>query len=150
DWTARNIALMREEIGRGGFSFDPSRELNTSLPEFYRWTQWLFLKLHEHGQVYRAESWVNWDPVDQTVLANEQVIDGHGWRSGAPVERRKMEQWCLRITDYAQALHDGLAELTGWSRRAVNAQRHWIGRSEGVEIEFPVAGSDIRLAVFTT
>jgi leucyl-tRNA synthetase len=150
DWTARNIALMHEEIGRGGFSFDSSRELNTSLPGFYRWTQWLFLRLHQHGQVYRADSWVNWDPVDQTVLANEQVIDGHGWRSGAPVERRKMEQWCLRITDYAQALHDGLAGLTGWSRRAVNAQRHWIGRSEGVEIEFPVAGSQIRLAVFTT
>jgi leucyl-tRNA synthetase len=150
DWTDRNIALMREEIGRGGFSFDLSRELNTSRPEFYRWTQWLFLKLYEHGQAYRAESWVNWDPVDRTVLANEQVIDGHGWRSGALVERRKMEQWCLRITDYAQALHDGLAELNGWSRRAVNAQRYWIGRSEGVEIDFTVPGSGIRLVVFTT
>jgi leucyl-tRNA synthetase len=153
DWTARNIANMRDEqIGRAGFSFDLSQELNTSSPDFYRWTQWLFLKLYEHGQAYRAMSWVNWDPVDKTVLANEQVIDGRGWRSGAVIERRQMEQWCLRITDFAHELHDGLDDLTGWSSRATNAQRGWIGRSEGVEIDFdvPRLGPSYKLKVFTT
>jgi len=151
EWTEANIVNMRDDqIGRAGFSFDLSQELNTSSPEFYRWTQWLFLKLYEHGQAYRAMSWVNWDPVDQTVLANEQVIDGRGWRSGAVIERRQMEQWCLRITDFAQDLHDGLDELTGWSSRAVNAQRGWIGRSEGVEIDFAAPTADCTLSVFTT
>ncbi|MGY2125115.1 leucine--tRNA ligase [Nocardia gipuzkoensis] len=151
EWTEGNIANMRDEqIGRAGFSFDLSQELNTSSPEFYRWTQWLFLKLYEHGQAYRAMSWVNWDPVDKTVLANEQVIDGRGWRSGAVVERRQMEQWCLRITDFAQDLHDGLDDLTGWSSRAVSAQRGWIGRSEGVEIDFQIPTAGLELPVFTT
>ncbi|HEV2635017.1 MAG TPA: leucine--tRNA ligase [Actinocrinis sp.] len=150
DWTAANIEVMRDQIGRAGFSFDLSRELNTSSPEFYKWTQWLFLKLYQHGQAYRAQSWVNWDPEDKTVLANEQVIDGRGWRSGALIERRKMEQWCLRITDYAQALYDGLDELEGWSSRAVNAQRYWIGRSEGAEIDFTVPETGSVITVFTT
>lgn len=150
DWTAHNIKLMREQITRAGFSFDLRQELNTSSPDFYRWTQWLFLKLYEHGQAYRSSSWVNWDPVDETVLANEQVIDGKGWRSGALVERRQMELWCLRITDFAQELHDGLTDLKGWSQRAVNAQRHWIGRSEGAAIDFAIGGDDSTLTIYTT
>lgn len=150
DWTASNIAVMREQILEGGFSFDESKEINTSSPEFYKWTQWLFLKLMEHGYVYRSESWVNWDPVDGTVLANEQVIDGRGWRSGAPIERRQMAQWTIRITAFAEALHAGLDKLAGWSERAIAAQRYWIGRSEGFEVVFGAEAADIALPVFTT
>jgi leucyl-tRNA synthetase len=153
EWTRINIARMRgPQIGRAGFSFDLTKEIDTSSPEFYRWTQWLFLKLHEHGQVYRADTWVNWDPVDQTVLANEQVVDGKGWRSGVPIERRQMEQWYFRITSFADALWSGLDDLVGgWSERAIAAQRNWIGRSEGCEINFPVVGIDgLHIKVFTT
>lgn len=150
DWTASNIAAMRRQIEAGGFSLNWSQEFSTADPRFYRWTQWLFLKLVEHGQAYRGLSWVNWDPVDKTVLANEQVIDGRGWRSGAPIERRQMQQWCLRITDFAQALHDGLDELTGWSPRALSAQHGWIGRSEGLEIDFALPNNDGALTVYTT
>lgn len=152
-WTEANIAAMRgPQIGKGGFSFtDLEAELNTADPNYYKWTQWLFLKLKEHGQVYRAKSWVNWDPVDKTVLANEQVIDGKGWRSGAEIERREMEQWCFRITSFAQDLWDGLDELEGWSDRAKAAQRNWIGRSEGCEVYFEVVGGSAEsVSVFTT
>jgi leucyl-tRNA synthetase len=149
-WTAANIAAMREQISRAGFSFDETKEINTSSPEFYRWTQWLFQTLMEHGYVYRSESWVNWDPVDATVLANEQVIDGRGWRSGAPIERRKMAQWSVRITALAESLLNGLDELDGWSQRAVATQRAWIGRSEGFEATFRVEDLDVTLPVFTT
>lgn len=151
-WTRINIDNMRgPQIGRAGFSFDLTKELDTSSPEFYKWSQWLFLKLREHGQVYRANSWVNWDPIDQTVLANEQVIDGKGWRSGVPIERRQMEQWSFRITSFAEALWNGLDELPGWSERAIATQRNWIGRSEGCEIEFPVVGeTGLAVTVFTT
>ncbi len=152
EWTEINIDKMRgPQIGRAGFSFDLTKEINTSSPDFYKWTQWLFLKLYEHGQVYRANSLVNWDPIDNTVLANEQVIDGRGWRSGALIEKRQMEQWCLRITSFAEDLWNGLDELKGWSDRAVGAQRNWIGRSEGCEIDFPVADESGRsIKVFTT
>ncbi|MBC7768889.1 MAG: leucine--tRNA ligase [Phycisphaerales bacterium] len=150
-WTEQNISRMRDEqLRRAGFSFDLDLELNTSSPDYYRWTQWLFLKLYEHGQVYRSKSWVNWDPVDETVLANEQVIDGRGWRSGAPIERRLMEQWCFRVTDFAEDLWNGLDNLTGWSERAIAAQRNWIGRSEGADIDFALADADQRITVFTT
>lgn len=151
EWTAANIDRMRnEQLARAGFSFDLDLELNTSSPLYYQWTQWLFLKLYEHGQIDRQQSWVNWDPVDQTVLANEQVIDGKGWRSGAPIERRLMEQWSIKITDYAEDLWNGLDTLDGWSERAVAAQRNWIGRSEGADIAFGVDGSDANIEVFTT
>lgn len=152
DWTQKNIEKMRgPQIGRAGFSFSEGTELDTSSPEFYKWTQWLFLKLREHGQVYRANAWVNWDPVDNTVLANEQVINGKGWRSGVPIERRQMEQWYFRITSFAEDLWNGLDQLEGWSDRAIAAQRNWIGRSEGCEIEFPVVGlDDTTVGVFTT
>lgn len=151
NWTDKNIATMRDEqIGRVGFSFDLERELTTSSPEYYKWTQWLFLKLYEHGKVYRSLEWVNWDPVDQTVLANEQVIDGKGWRSGVPIERRQMEQWYIRITDYAEDLALGIDELDGWSDAAKGAQRNWIGRSEGALVYFQLENTDKTLKAFTT
>ncbi|HNS44213.1 MAG TPA: leucine--tRNA ligase [Alphaproteobacteria bacterium] len=151
EWTDKNIVTMRDEqIGRVGFSFDLDRELATSSPEYYKWTQWLFLKLYEHGKVYRSLEWVNWDPIDKTVLANEQVIDGKGWRSGAPIERRQMEQWYIRITDYAEDLALGIDKLDGWSDAAKGAQRNWIGRSEGALVHFKIAGTRKTLKAFTT
>lgn len=151
-WTAENIRKMKDEqLNRVGFSFDLDHEVNSASPEYYKWTQWLFQELYDHDLVYRAEGWVNWDPVDETVLANEQVIDGRGWRSGAVIERRLLPQWYIRITKYAQALWDGLDSLKGhWSDEAIAVQRGWIGRSEGVEIDFPVEGSDLAITVYTT
>ncbi|MBX3706234.1 MAG: leucine--tRNA ligase [Pseudomonadales bacterium] len=149
-WTRDNIAYMKGQMQRLGFGFDWSREFATCDPEYYHWEQWFFLKLYEKGMVYRKSSMVNWDPVDQTVLANEQVVDGRGWRSGAPVERREMPQWFLRITDYAEELLAELDNLPGWPESVKSMQRNWIGRSEGVEIDFPVTGRDDRLTVYTT
>ena len=136
-WTYHNIEYMKRQLRQLGFAYDWSRELATCRPEYYRWEQWLFTRLFEQGIAYRRESEVNWDPVDQTVLANEQVIDGRGWRSGAVVERRKIPQWFLRITDYAEEL---LAELDhiDWPDPVKTMQRNWIGRSEGTEIDFEV------------
>ncbi len=149
-WTRENIEYMRGQLRRLGFGYDWRRELATCDPDYYRWEQWLFLRMWERGLAYRAQATVNWDPVDQTVLANEQVIDGRGWRSGAPVEKRRIEQWFLRITDYAQELLDDLDGLDGWPERVRTMQRNWIGRSEGVEMEFAVAGREQRLRIFTT
>ena len=126
DWTRSNINYMREQMKRLGFSFDWSREFATCDSEYYRWEQWLFLKLLEKGVAYRKTATVNWDPVDQTVLANEQVVDGMGWRSGAPVERREMDQWFMRITDYAEELLTSLDNLTGWPESVKSMQRNWI------------------------
>jgi len=114
DWTDDNIANMRDQLARLGFGYDWSRELATCKPDYYRWEQWFFTRLYEKGIVYKAESEVNWDPVDQTVLANEQVIEGRGWRSGALVEKRKIPQWFLKITDYAEELLSDLDGLDGW------------------------------------
>ncbi len=145
-WTRQNIDYMRGQMQRLGFGFDWSREFATCDPEYYHWEQWFFIKLYEKGLVYRKSSVVNWDPVDQTVLANEQVVDGRGWRSGAPVERREMDQWFLKITDYAEELLDALDGLEGWPESVKSMQRNWIGRSEGVEIDFPVPG-DLELGL---
>lgn len=150
-WTYENIAYMKGQLKRLGFGYDWKRELATCTPDYYQWEQWLFTKLLEKGLVYRKQALVNWDPVDQTVLANEQVIDGKGWRSGAIVEKREIAQWFIRITDYAQELLDGLKQLdNGWPEQVLAMQRHWIGRSEGVEIVFGVAEHDEPLHVFTT
>ncbi|MEQ8486099.1 MAG: leucine--tRNA ligase [Pseudomonadales bacterium] len=149
-WTRDNINYMRGQMQRLGFGFDWSREFATCEPEYYHWEQWFFIKLYEKGMVYRKSSVVNWDPVDQTVLANEQVVDGRGWRSGAPVERREMPQWFLKITDYAEELLAELDRLDGWPESVKSMQRNWIGRSEGVNIDFPVSGTDQRLTVYTT
>lgn len=151
EWTYQNIEHMRGQLIRLGFSFDWSREIATCRPEYYRWEQWLFLKMYEKGLAYKKEAVVNWDPVDQTVLANEQVVDGKGWRSGAPIERRSISQWFLRITDYAQELLDDLDKLTGWPEQVRTMQRHWIGRSEGVTFSLTVDGVENgSLEVYTT
>ena len=150
-WTRDNIAYMKGQMQRLGFGFDWRREFATCDPEYYQQEQWFFLKLYEKGLVYRKSSMVNWDPVDQTVLANEQVVDGRGWRSGALVERREMQQWFLKITDYAEELLAELDQLPGWPESVKSMQRNWIGRSEGVEIDFPVTGAtDETLTVYTT
>jgi leucyl-tRNA synthetase len=149
-WTEHNIEKMRSsQLGELGFSFDLDHEINTSSPDYYRWTQWLFIQLYEAGLVYRSYEWVNWDPVDKTVLANEQVINGKGWRSDVPIERRKMEQWNIRITDFAEDLWNGLETLEEWPETAKSAQRNWIGRSEGVRIKFRTTLSQLDLEVFT-
>ncbi|MDD9817284.1 MAG: leucine--tRNA ligase [Gammaproteobacteria bacterium] len=153
-WTRENIAAMRKQLKGLGFAYDWSRELATCDPEYYRWEQWFFTVLYEKGLVYRKSALVNWDPVDRTVLANEQVIDGRGWRSGAPVERREVPQWFLRITRYAEELLSALERAPlkdGWPEVVRNMQKNWLGRSEGVEVEFPAAGAEgMPLKVFTT
>lgn len=149
-WTYSNIDYMRGQLQRLGFAYDWSRELATCRPEYYRWEQWLFTRLLKKGLVYRKNSVVNWDPVDQTVLANEQVVDGRGWRSGAIVEQREIPQWFLKITDYADELLADLEQLTGWPEAVRTMQSNWIGRSEGLEIDFPLAEGDEALTVFTT
>jgi leucyl-tRNA synthetase len=150
NWTYENIGYMREQLKQLGFGYDWGRELATCSPEYYRWEQWFFTRLYERGLVYKKTATVNWDPVDQTVLANEQVIDGKGWRSGAPVERREIPQWFVRITAYADELLEDLDKLQGWPDAVRTMQRNWIGRSEGVEVEFESASTDERIAVFTT
>jgi leucyl-tRNA synthetase len=149
NWTYENIEYMKGQLKRLGFGYDWSRELATCRPEYYRWEQWFFTKLFEKGLVYRKMATVNWDPVDQTVLANEQVIDGRGWRSGALVEQKDIPQWFIRITDYAEELLQDLDQLDGWPEQVKTMQRNWIGRSEGVEMDFAVAGGD-PLRVYTT
>ncbi|MGH9069060.1 MAG: leucine--tRNA ligase, partial [Acidimicrobiales bacterium] len=151
EWTRANIAEMRAQLKRMGFALDWSREFATCDPAYYRWEQWFFTRLFREGLVYRAEAEVNWDPVDRTVLANEQVVDGRGWRSGAPVERRAIPQWFLKITDFADELLAGLDALPGWPHEVKTMQRNWIGRSEGLDIRFGIDGAeDESLSVFTT
>jgi len=149
-WTRENIEYMRVQLQSLGFAYDWSREFATCDPSYYRWEQWLFTKLFEKGLVYRKESVVNWDPVDQTVLANEQVVDGRGWRSGAIVEQRAIPQWFARITDYADELLDDLESLDGWPDAVKTMQANWIGRSTGLEIDFAITGQDAPLTVYTT
>jgi len=148
-WTRQNIANMKAQLKRLGFALDWSRELATCDPEYYGHEQALFLDLYEAGLVYRKESAVNWDPVDQTVLANEQVIDGRGWRSGALVEKRKLSQWFLRITDFAQELLDGLDALEHWPEKVRLMQENWIGKSQGAQFSFKLSDGE-RLEVYST
>jgi len=150
EWTLGNIDVMRDELKRLGLSIDWSRELATCDPEYYGRQQAWFLKLWARDLVYRKEGLVNWDPVDLTVLANEQVIDGRGWRSDAPVERRKLNQWFLRITDYADELLDGLKTLDRWPDKVRLMQENWIGRSRGLELTFSFADRDGGIDVYTT
>jgi leucyl-tRNA synthetase len=153
EWTRANITAMRDQLKRLGFALDWSRELATCDPDYYGHEQALFLDLFDAGLVYRKESEVNWDPVDQTVLANEQVIDGKGWRSGAPVERRKLAQWFLKITDFAEELLEGLGTLDDWPDKVRLMQENWIGKSRGLQFAFrlaqPVADTK-EIEVFTT
>jgi leucyl-tRNA synthetase len=149
-WTYENIDYMRKQLRQLGFGYDWERELATCDPEYYRWEQWFFTRLFEKGIVYKKTAVVNWDPVDQTVLANEQVIDGKGWRSGAPVERREIPQWFLKITDYAEELLADLDKLDGWPEQVRLMQQNWIGRSEGIEMQFGIAGHEQALPIYTT
>ena len=149
-WTYDNIKHMRSQLQRLGFAYDWDRELATCHPEYYRWEQWFFIQMLKKGLAYKKTATVNWDPVDQTVLANEQVIDGRGWRSGALVERREIPQWFFKITDYAEELLQDIDQLDGWPEAVRTMQRNWIGKSYGLEFSFAVAGSDERLEVYTT
>src|SRR6201997_2645791 len=135
-WTYQNIATMKAQLRSLGVALDWSRELATCKPDYYRWNQWFFLKMLEKGIAYKKTGVVNWDPVDQTVLANEQVVEGKGWRSGAPVERREIPMYYLRITDYAEELLGKLDKMTGWPERVRTMQANWIGKSEGVRFAF--------------
>ena len=152
-WTRENIDHMRAQLQRLGYAYDWEREIATCDPQYYQWEQWFFTQLYERGLVYKKMATVNWDPVDQTVLANEQVIDGRGWRSGAVVERREIPQWFIRITAYAEELLEGLDTLDGWPEAVRTMQRNWIGKSRGVELAFgldePIANLD-RIEVYTT
>jgi leucyl-tRNA synthetase len=149
-WTRENIDYMRNQLRQLGFGYDWERELATCEPEYYRWEQWFFTKLFEKGLVYKKTAVVNWDPVDQTVLANEQVVDGRGWRSGALVERREIPQWFVKITDYAEELLADIDRLEGWPEQVRTMQRNWIGRSEGIEMQFGIAGREATLPIYTT
>jgi len=149
-WTRDNIAAMRKQLKRLGFALDWSRELATCEPEYYGHEQALFLDLYAAGLVYRKESAVNWDPVDQTVLANEQVIDGKGWRSGAQVERRKLSQWFLKITDFADELLEGLDTLEDWPEKVRSMQANWIGKSQGLTFSFTLSGGAGTIPVYST
>ncbi len=150
-WTYENIAHMKGQLKPLGFSIDWDCELATCSPEYYKWTQWIFLQFFQAGLAYQKEAAVNWDPVDQTVLANEQVdSEGRSWRSGAKVERKLLRQWFLKITDYAEELLNDLDKLSGWPERVKLMQANWIGKSVGAYLEFPIIGLDEKIAVFTT
>ncbi len=152
-WTYENIKYMREQLQKLGYAYDWKREIATCHKDYYRWEQWFFIKLFKKGLVYKKEAEVNWDPVDKTVLANEQVIDGRGWRSGALVERKNIPQWFIRITAFAQELLDDLTKLEGWPERVRTMQSNWIGRSEGLTLDFEVVNTHGRMkpiSVYTT
>ena len=150
DWTRGNIARAKEQLGMMGVLYDWDREVTTCEPDYYRWTQWLFLLFFERGLAYRALAPVNWCPVDKTVLANEQVIGGRCWRCDSLVEKRDLEQWFLRITDYSDELLDELSQLGEWPEKVRTMQRNWIGRSQGLEVDFAVEESDATLRIYTT
>ncbi len=149
-WTVQNIAAMKKEFQLLGFGFDWDRELASCMPNYYGLGQKIFLDFYHKGLAYRTESWVNWDPADHCVLANEQVINGRGWRSNALVEKRKLKQWSLKITDYCDELLNDLKTLTGWPEKVVKMQENWIGRSEGAFVQFDIAEMSQKLDVFTT
>ena len=152
-WTYDNIAYMRKQLKSLGLAIDWNREITTCDPHYYRWNQWLFLRMLEKGIAYKKTQVVNWDPIDQTVLANEQVIDGRGWRTGALVEKREIPGYYLAITQYADELLNDLDKLPGWPERVKTMQANWIGKSYGVDIIFPAdkkSGTPQALKVFTT
>ena len=153
DWTIENIAAMRDQLKRMGLSYDWDREIATCTPDYYRHEQKMFLEFLQAGLAYRKESWVNWDPVEQTVLANEQVVDGKGWRSGVAVERKQLSQWFLKITDYASDLLEAIEGLDRWPDRVRLMQHNWIGKSVGASLTFNASSENAHftaLEIFTT
>ncbi|MFW5937009.1 MAG: leucine--tRNA ligase, partial [Desulfosalsimonas sp.] len=149
-WTCANIDAMRSQLKRMGYSYDWDRELATCSPQYYKWEQWLFLKMYEKGMAYQGESYVNWCGTCQTVLANEQVEAGECWRCGRPVRQKKLWQWFFKITDYAEDLLQYCDQLAGWPEKVTTMQKNWIGKSIGAEISFAVEDSDAEIRVFTT
>src|SRR5688572_11989238 len=149
-WTLENIAHMKGQLQRLGISYAWERELATCLPDYYRWNQWLFTRMFKRGLAFRRRSTVNWCETDQTVLANEQVVDGGCWRCGTPVVQRDLEQWFLRITAYADELLEALGAMYDWPEKVLTMQRNWIGRSAGARVKFPIAGGSDVVEVFTT
>ena len=151
-WTEKNISTMKSQLKKLGLSIDWDREISTCSPEYYKHQQKFFLELYDKGLVYRKENYVNWDPVDETVLANEQVIDGKGWRSGAAVERKKLNQWFFNISKFSQELLDGLNKLPSWPNKVKTMQKNWIGKSFGCEIPFEIEKNDLikEIKCFTT
>jgi leucyl-tRNA synthetase len=150
EWTKKNINHMREQLKRLGYAYDWDNEISTADPKYYEWEQWFFIKLLEKNLVYKKKSEVNWDPVDKTVLANEQVVDGRGWRSGAVVERKEIPQWFLKITKYSDELLEGLEDLNGWPTSVKMMQKNWVGKSEGALVKFRIINNDDILEVYTT
>jgi leucyl-tRNA synthetase len=150
EWTWQNIRAMRGQMKRLGITYDWSREVATCEPEYYRWNQWFFIQLYKNGLAYRKKGTVNWCPSCQTVLANEQVINGHCWRCDSVVSIEKLDQWYFKITDYAERLLEGLDRLTEWPEKVITMQRNWIGKSRGAYVDFPVENSDVKIRVFTT
>ena len=150
EWTYQNIDTMRDQLKKLGLAIDWRREFATCDPEYYRWEQWLFIKMYEKGLVYRKNALVNWDPVDQTVLANEQVVEGKGWRSGATIEQKSIPQWFVKITAYADELLNDLDQLDNWPKQVKTMQRNWIGYSEGSDVFFEVEGQSKPIKTFTT
>ena len=150
EWTLENIESMKTQLTRLGFAYDWKREFATSEPSYYKWEQWFFHQLMDRGLAYQEEAEVNWDPVDQTVLANEQVIDGKGWRSGAEVEKKILKQWFLKITDYAEEILESTDKLKGWPEQVRLQQKNWIGKSEGMNFSFQIKDSEEKINVFTT
>ena len=148
--TLGNIAHMKGQLQRLGISYAWERELATCLPDYYRWNQWLFTRMFEKGLAYRRRSTVNWCPVDNTVLANEQVVDGACWRCGTAVVQKDLEQWFFKITHYADDLLQAAEGLSKWPEKVLTMQRNWIGRSEGARVRFPIQGADDSIEVFTT
>jgi leucyl-tRNA synthetase len=151
NWTLDNVQNMKEQLSKLGLSYDWDREITSCLPNYYGHEQKIFLDFYKNGLAYKKESWVNWDPVEQSVLANEQVVDGKGWRSGAVVERKKLNQWFLKITDYADELLDSLKSLSGWPEKVTKMQENWIGKSKGALVHFQIEGiEDETIEIFTT
>jgi leucyl-tRNA synthetase len=150
DWTIKNISHMKDQFKSLGLGYDWNREISTCDPTYYKWEQLFFTELFNKGLIYRKESEVNWDPIDQTVLANEQVIDGRGWRSGALIEKKKIPQWFIKITDYAEQLLSDLDQLENWPDQVKLMQKNWIGKSTGLEIDFNITSDSRKIKVFTT
>ncbi|MEW5925040.1 MAG: class I tRNA ligase family protein, partial [Candidatus Zixiibacteriota bacterium] len=150
EWTYKNIETSRKTLQTTGISFDWSREVTSCSPDYYKWTQWMFIQLFKKGLAYQKKGWVNWCPEDKTVLANEQVVDGKCERCHTEVEKKELTQWYFRITDYADRLIDGLDTLPGWPENVKTMQKEWIGRSYGLEVDFIIEDTGEKLPIFTT